>query len=134
MYIKKFYDSFSKIMKKYNILEKNIIFIRDCPRLTIWRLKYFKDYKANREDAYGKNAKQVFKGGPFFQYTYDTIIPDLMKSNSCKTIKSDFLEADDIIAITKKYLLRKNPDSKIIIVTSDSDLLQLIDDNTTLIL
>ena len=48
-------------------------------------------------------------------------------------LKSDNLEADDVIAITKDFIRKRNPDSKIIIVTSDMDLLQLIDDNTTLI-
>ena len=45
----------------------------------------------------------------------------------------DNLEADDIIFLTKKYIRNKDKDSKIIIVASDYDLLQLLDENTILI-
>ena len=133
MFEKQFYDSFTKIIKKYNVPEKNIVFIRDCPRNEIWINKFSNIYKANRDELYGSDNKIVFKGGPFFKYTYNTIIPDIVSKKGSKVIKHDNMEADDIIALTKNYLRNKYPDEKIIIVASDCDLLQLLDDNTDII-
>ena len=129
----KYFESFEKIIKKYKIPYENIIFIRDCPRESIWRTEMFEPYKANRDELYVTTGSKPFKGGPFFKYTYETIIPDLITNLGCKTIKEDFLEADDIISLTKKYLREKYPEEDIIIVGSDCDLLQILDKKTTLI-
>ena len=133
MFEKKYYEGFSKIIKQYEIDESKIIFIRDCTRKDIWRNTYYNLYKANRDGIYGSGSSKIFKGGPFFKYTYDKIIPELIEKKKCQTIMHDNLEADDIIFLTKKYIRNKDKDSKIIIVASDYDLLQLLDENTILI-
>lgn len=125
MFIKNYYKSFSKIIKKYNIEEKNIIFIRDCSRKDIWRMDYYKPYKSTRKDT--SNIK------PFFTYTYDTIISDLVEKKGCKVIQHPHLEADDIICLCKKYIRNAYPDTSIIIISSDCDLIQLIDPKTSII-
>jgi 5'-3' exonuclease len=132
MFEKKFFESFSKIIKKNKIPEQNIIFLRDCPRNKIWRMNYYSQYKANREEAYGSTKGKVFKGGPFFKYTYEKILPELEKNKNIKTFIHSQLEADDLIYLTKNHLRNLYPQEKIIIVTSDHDLLQLIDTNTIL--
>ena len=125
MFVKNYYKSFSKVIKKYNIEEKNIIFTMDCKRKDIWRMDYYTPYKSNRVNT--SNMK------PFFTYTYDTIINNLVIHNGCKVLKHDKLEADDIICLTKKYIRNIYPDTSIIIISSDCDLLQLIDDKTFII-
>ena len=50
-----------------------------------------------------------------------------------KTIKHGRLEADDCIAILTKKIVETQPDSKIIIITSDTDYLQILQENVTLL-
>ena len=78
-----------------------------------------------------KSGRPPFNGGNFFKLAYEKIIPELIQQKKINNVLSqDYLEADDVIAITQKYIRKKYPDSQIIIVTSDHDLLQLIDKNT----
>ena len=66
-----------------------------------------------------------------FDIAYDN---NLFTKAGCKKIfEENNLEADDILAITSKYILSKYPDAKIWIITSDMDYLQLACENITLI-
>ena len=124
MFEKKFFDSFYYFIQKHKISHENIIMVRDCPRSNIWRNQHINKYKSNRPQ---------FEGGEFFKLVYNKILPSLLNDNKIKCVlKYDELEADDVIALTKKYLQDKYKDCKIVIITSDHDLLQLIDENTTL--
>lgn len=126
MFIKKYKQSFDKIIAKYKIDSQNIIFIRDCSRNNIWRRLYDKNYKLNRDIIHGKE----FKGGPFFKYVYETIILDFIKYNKYKMLQHNNLEADDIIYLTKNYIREQDNNNNIIIISSDTDLLQMIDTKT----
>ena len=75
--------------------QENIIFLRDCPRKDIWRNNYYDAYKANRDVLPGSG--KVFKGGPFFKYTYSTILPELQSKFGLKTFIHDSLEGGDLI-------------------------------------
>lgn len=122
MFEKKYFESFQFLIKKFKIDGSNIFMMRDCPREEIWRNHSKENYKSGRPS---------FSGGNYFKYTYQTIIPSLIENKKINQVLSqDYLEADDVIAITKKHIRNIYPDSQIIIVTSDHDLLQLIDDNT----
>jgi len=124
----KFFDTISKIIKKYNIKDEAIIFCRDCPRINIWRNKYYEDYKSDRINQDNNNI------GKFFRIVYDEILPNLIKERNFKILNHDKLEGDDIIYLTKKHIQEKNLNYKnIIIITNDYDLLQIIDDTTILI-
>ena len=131
-FCKNFYKSIEKIVKKYNIVAKNIIFARDCPREQIWRMKYFNEYKANRIDTYGSSPGQI-NVGPFFKKVYEHIIPDLIDKLGCKVIKYDQLEADDVIALSKDVIRTNDKEAEFVIITSDHDLMQIIDNKTTLV-
>jgi len=133
MFEKKYFEGFKQIISEYSILEKDIIFVRDCSRKDIWRKHFYEEYKSNRDEIYGSDSSKIFKGGPFFKFTYDTIIPNLISQFGCKQIKYNNLEADDIIYLLKTHITRLYPEKHIIIVASDHDLLQLIDSKTTII-
>lgn len=128
---KNFFKGFSKVIKKYTIDESNIIFARDCSRNKIWRNEYYKDYKANREGIYGGTGQVNI--GPYFIHTYENLIPELIKEKNCKVLMHDNLEADDVIYLTKSKLRKLYPNCNIIVITSDHDMMQIIDDNTKLI-
>ena len=110
-----FITKIKDLIKKLKIDNPEIIYFKDCPRENIWRSKLFPKYKQNRN-------YDDFKGGPFFELTYNT---DLLKNAGInRVISYDTLEADDCIAITAKKLL-DNPENIIYIITSDMDYLQL---------
>lgn len=100
-----------------------VVFARDCPRDEIWRIPIFGNYKGDREIAYSKNK---FTGGAVFKKCYSDIIGPLIDNSKYFQIKIDNLEGDDIIALTTKHLLNKEPNHIIKIISSDHDLLQLI--------
>ena len=124
---KTFVDNLEQIPKKLKIHKdpvKPILIVgKDCKRENIWRNDLFKSYKANR-------VQDGFMGGPFFKMAYEE---ELFQKGGAKAIlKHPHLEADDCIAISVKYLVKKYPECRIYIITSDKDYLQLNADNVHL--
>ena len=120
---KMFHQHISKYKKKFK--PNKTIFARDCKRQDIWRCAFFKDYKGTRDAMYTKNK---FMGGKVFKHSYDHIIPKLLSKDTIQ-IKIPQLEADDIIYLSVKKILKKNPNAHINIISSDHDLLQILDNN-----
>lgn len=121
-------ENLKQIPKKLK-LDKNInpilIVGKDCKRQEIWRMKHFPNYKGTRD-----LGNKDFKGGPFFKMVYEE---DLFLEGGAKAIlKHPHLEADDCIALSVKYILKKYPDCEIYIITSDKDYLQLSASNVHL--
>lgn len=124
---KTFVENLEQIPKKLKIHKdpvKPILIVgKDCKRENIWRNDLFKDYKSNR-------LQDGFMGGPFFKMAYEE---ELFQKGGAKAIlKHPHLEADDCIAISVKYLVKKYPECRIYIITSDKDYLQLNADNVHL--
>ena len=94
-------------------------FCTDCQRKDIWRKDWFSGYKHKRDTIVGK-------------FNYDGInswVSDWMKLHNTrynsKTIGINYAEADDIIAILSQQLVAKFPENDVLILSGDSDLLQL---------
>lgn len=124
-------EKLKEIPKKLKLDKKSkiqYIIGKDCKRETIWRNEIHNEYKGTR----GDYADAKVKPGPFFKLTYQENIFETTPDISLKTIDIDHLEADDCLAITTKYLRETQPDSQIIIITSDTDYLQLIQPNVSL--
>jgi 5'-3' exonuclease len=120
---KTFVDNLEQIPKKLKIhkdpVKPVLIVGKDCKREHIWRNDLFKDYKANRANG----PEDGFMGGPFFKMAYEE---ELFQKGGAKAIlKYPRLEADDCIALSVKYLVKKYPQCRIFIITSDRDYLQL---------
>jgi len=126
-FVKKFRSTFiAKILdikKKLNISDPQVIVGKDCPRKTIWRHLLIEGYKGNRDT--GKE----FHGGPLFKMAYDTLFQE---AKIHEVLSYATLEADDCIALRVEQILEKEPTSKIWIITSDMDYLQLASDNVQL--
>jgi len=120
-YEKIFLEGISKLVGKRIFKKSILIFCMDTPKDQVWRTTEIKcDYKGDRFDM-SKKTNFI----PTFKYTYNTIIPNILKNNNNMfKLKIPKLEADDVIAIICKYLENK-PDIKIIIVSGDEDFLQL---------
>ena len=117
-YKKTFISKINEIQTKLNINEECTIIVGlDCPRKEIWRNKLYNDYKINRDNNNHTVAKEFFK----------LVFSDKLfeKSKVDYIFSYPTLEADDCLAITTKYLLNHYTNSKIWIITSDADYLQL---------
>lgn len=105
-----FRNTINKIIKHYKT--ENIIWILDEHRNNVWRMKHDDTYKSGREG--------IPYIADFMKYSYENIICDY------KNMKVDNAEADDCIAVISKYDVN---DKKIYIISGDSDLWQLCNDN-----
>jgi 5'-3' exonuclease len=119
-YEKLYLEGISKLIGKRKFANSHIIFCMDTPKAYIWRTDIKSDYKADRLEMSNKTNLR-----PTFKYTYNTIIPNIIKKNTnmFKLVVKK-LEADDIIGIISKYL-EVNPNINIYIVSDDDDFKQL---------
>lgn len=127
---KTFVENLEQIPKKLKIHKESVkpvmIVGKDCKREHIWRNDIFPNYKANRANG----PEDGFMGGPFFKMAYEE---NLFQKGGAKAIlKHPRLEADDCIALSVKYLVKKYPNCNIYIITSDRDYLQLNSENVNL--
>ena len=114
-----FVDKVNEIEKKLKIKGCIKIVGKDCPRKNIWRHALYNHYKE------GRNNCKDFQGKPFFKMAYS----ELFKEAGVKAILSyPKLEADDVIAITTKHIVKNYPDAEVTIIASDMDYLQLASD------
>ena len=124
-YEKMYLESIKTLVTPKVFNDSIIIFARDPPQQTIWRMKEKCDYKDGRQDL---TLKHNFK--PVFKHTYDTLIPGWVKYNeNYFVIKQDKIEADDIIALSCKYIQSNFKNKSIYIVSGDEDFLQLGNDD-----
>lgn len=131
-YKKLFIDGISALPRKLGAPKNaRIIIGKDCKRENIWRHQHaIAPYKGTRPSGdEPRQGQPVFYGGKFFNMAYEDEL--FVKGGAKWVIKHNRLEADDVIAISVKTLLqRDNADaslSKIYIVTSDKDYLQLLE-------
>lgn len=140
VFVEKFKSMFvtklQEIPKKIKKPNSKIIAFKDCPRHLIWRQKYFDQYKANRcvdqvavSDSEYDSDEVIIDPGPFFKIVYKE---KLFNRANVDLISACNLEADDCIAITTKYIKMTNPEKNIIIISSDNDFLQLLNENVFL--
>jgi len=118
---KMFIENIKKYKKKFKI-DKTFI-LKDCPRDNIWRVNLYNDYKGTRKETYIKNK---FMGGLVFKRCYSEILP-LVLNEDTKLFKMDEMEADDLIYLTTNKILKDDVSANINIISSDHDLLQIID-------
>lgn len=121
MYMK----SLQKFIREFKVPMQNIIFVKDCPRCDIWRNEIYSEYKGTREE-----SNRSFTGGLVFKYTHMTIIPSIEEKFKCKSMRIARAEADDVIAVCTRYVRNVTPNRKVIIITSDTDYIQLLDEHT----
>jgi 5'-3' exonuclease len=106
------------VTKTYKVQWNNVFFAKDCPREEIWRHSHTDEYKGTRV------AHSSFDAG-IFTYTFGMLLPRLIEKYGFRILQSESLEADDVIALTVKYIV---PHEKTcIIITNDNDYVQLCD-------
>ena len=89
---------------------------------TNWRKEIYCEYKSNRP----KNEDL----GALFQYISKEFLPKFVKENKeFKLLQKPGTEADDHVALKVRELLKKDPETKIDIISADMDFLQLVEEN-----
>jgi 5'-3' exonuclease len=110
-------EGIKKLIGKKIYKNAIIIFCMDTQKEKIWRtIEIKKDYKSNR-------LIKKINFIPTFKYTFNSIIPNILKNDNTYKLRIKKLEADDIIGIICKYL--ENKDINIYILSGDKDFLQL---------
>lgn len=92
-----------------------------------WRKDFYPPYKRNRSEARAALNESEQEEERVFWETYDLFTKYLSEQTNCSVIRHPEAEADDIIA----RWIALHPRDKHIIVSSDTDFLQLIDNNVT---
>ena len=129
-FVKTFTESLQVFKKKQKLHKQRgkpeipctIIACRDCPRKEIWRNTLYSKYKGTRD------KDDSFMGGPFFKLVYNAENKLLFETGVNHVLQFPNLEGDDIVAICKKQIRQKYPEAPIIILATDHDYLQLLDD------
>jgi 5'-3' exonuclease len=128
---KMFVTDIINLAKKYNTPMSNVIIAEDCRLKDNWRVPQFVAYKAQRAEERDKNGWQ---GGPAFEVIIKEVIPSMINNYNIHHLRHPKIEADDIIA---QIVIKGNSDNnnpmKYIIVASDNDYFQLLNDNVDLI-
>lgn len=88
-----------------------------------WRKAFYPDYKGNRNYSATPEDKEKFDA----LWNQIDLVHELLPSLGVHSVRIQDTEADDIIA----YICQKYKDENKVIITSDKDMLQLIDKNTT---
>jgi 5'-3' exonuclease len=116
------FNSARMLYKKF--YPANIVFIMDS---SSWRKKIFPSYKAHRKIAALNQPIDVQEDLKEALLAFDDFIQFLSKSANCVVLKKDTCEADDIIATW----INRFPEDEHIIVSSDSDFVQLVKHNVS---
>ena len=104
-----------KLKKKWKT--KNIIICLDTKRESIWRMKYFPEYKS------GRNNEAVNK------VALKHLLPFIEDYELAQFVGEECLEADDVVYIlSKKILANEEFKEKVIVITNDNDYLQMRQD------
>src|SRR5690606_7206237 len=110
----------SMLYKLLDTYSPEYICVAFDPKKPSFRHEQYKDYKATRAKAPNELVEQ-------FQ-----LIRDVLDVHKIKYIEIDGFEADDVAGTFAN--VAKHQVDEVYLVTSDKDYLQLIDDNTTVIL
>lgn len=122
-----FMKSVHQYLNELYVRPSRCILALDCERSRIWRKSIYPAYKANRD-----NKKNKPNFGGVFKYTYDILVPRLIKEYGMHSIKVDGAEADDVIYIAATKLAT-NPDNRIFVCSIDSDLTQFASESISIL-
>ena len=117
-YRETFLTTVEKIMKRFKMSFKDVIFLRDCSGSNVWRKQVFPEYKGNRDYT-------NFNGKKLFQWSYDNLLPIYVEKGA-RVLRFEDLEADDTCAIMVRWMSQNRPNEKIVVITNDNDYLQLL--------
>jgi hypothetical protein len=90
-----------------------------------WRKDYYAPYKRNRAEARAALTQKEQEEDTLFWETFDKFKEFIIEKTNCTVLHNPRLEADDLIA----GWIQSHPDDNHIIISTDSDFVQLIAPN-----
>ena len=111
-------SSVNQVVRKFGI--DHVVF---CLEGRSWRKEFYKPYKANRV-AVNPTEAEVEENQMFWE-TYDHFTTYLRDKTNVSVLRHPNAEADDIIA----RFIHLHPDDEHVIISNDTDFLQLITEN-----
>jgi hypothetical protein len=90
-----------------------------------WRKDYYEPYKRNRAEARAALTEREAEEDKIFWETFDKFKEFIIEKTNCTVLHNPCLEADDLIA----GWIRNHPNDNHIVVSTDSDFVQLIAPN-----
>ena len=146
-YKKLFFDKIVKICRKNSIDYSNIVFTIDCKHTTIWRRSVYQEYKGTRQESHKRSKFYAFG---LFRLVIEKLLPEFASKHNNTVLKVEECEADDIVANIVILLenerknnitgdefdietYNNNKSRKIFILASDTDYIQLCDNNVVLV-
>tara|TARA_R110000822_G_scaffold111101_1_gene241699 strand:+ start:1117 stop:2124 length:1008 start_codon:yes stop_codon:yes gene_type:complete len=90
-----------------------------------WRKDHYKPYKANRAVARQALTESEAEEDKMFWEAYDNLTKYLAERTNCSVLRCPTAEGDDIIA----RFINLHPDDEHIVISSDTDFVQLIANN-----
>jgi 5'-3' exonuclease len=124
-----FCESLDRLCVSNGIDPVNVVFAKDCPRDKVWRRAVFPPYKASRDRSrLADNDDEAIESA--FSRVLDDLIPS-WRGGAAHVIAADRAEADDIFAVLSRCDRLRGWDK--VIVTGDSDMLQLCDSSTRVV-
>ena len=112
--------SANQVVRKHGI--DHVVF---CLEGRSWRKDFYKPYKANRAVDETAMTDAEIEENKMFWETYELFTTFLREKTNCSVIRHPAAEADDIIA----RFVNLHPNDEHIIVSSDTDFIQLISEN-----
>ena len=114
---------FNSIKKSWNDFDgDHIIFYMEG---SSWRKRFYLPYKKNREAARAALTVKEQKEEDLFFEAFNHFIQFVDEKTNCTVLHNPVLEADDLIA----GFIQLHPHDKHVIISSDSDFIQLISEN-----
>ncbi len=92
-----------------------------------WRKDYYEPYKRNRSDARAALTVKEQEEDQLFWEAFDKFKEFISTKTNCTVLQHPQLEADDLIA----GFIQNHPDKKHVIISTDSDFVQLISPNVS---
>jgi 5'-3' exonuclease len=118
-----FHITLNSIKKAWQDFEgSHVVF---CLEGRSWRKDYYEPYKRNRSDARAALSPSEQEEDKLFWEAFDTFKEFIIDKTNCTVLHHPQLEADDLIA----GWIQSHPDSKHVIISTDSDFEQLIAPN-----
>ena len=120
-----FHIMFSSINKSYKDFDgSHVVF---CFEGRSWRKDFYTPYKANRKAARDALSEREAEEDRAFWEAFDQFKEFVNEKTNCTVLQHGQCEADDFIA----RWIQNHPDDKHVIVSSDSDFYQLLNNNVT---
>ena len=116
------FASVNQVVRKFGI--DHVVF---CLEGRSWRKDHYVPYKAHRAVLAQAMTEKEAEENQMFWETYDTLTTFLKEKTNTSVLRNERAEADDVIA----RFVHLHPDDQHYIISSDTDYLQLINENVS---